>query len=154
MLDGAGDGLTGLIASFRDGQVTVLRKLKEMGPAALYLLCTEIIGFSQFDEYKVMGSRRTADQALPQPFRRAATSCCDGRSTCGCRWIASSGLYRDVYRAAAKRRGVLAEHQDLAAAAAGGASKRICPARHLGHFAQETGIGRLCLAGGSRTTAR
>jgi carbamoyltransferase len=68
VMDNWGDGLTGLIASFRDGKLEILRTMSDTGPAGMYLMGTELIGFYLFDEYKVMGLAPYGD---PSEFAKA-----------------------------------------------------------------------------------
>jgi carbamoyltransferase len=145
VLDGWGDGLTGLIASFRDGQLTIVRTLSEIGPAGLYLTGTEIIGFSQFEEYKVMGLAPYGD---PEQARS------DGARLIACRDQGESAvLLPEMTRLAEERRAfrvrdaaIEPRHVNFAAALQSAAEHAFL---HLLRYVQyETGHEHLALAGG------
>lgn len=145
VLDGWGDGHTGLIASFREGSFNVLRRFRNPGPAAMYLAGTQVLGYDHFDEYKVMG---LAPYGKPDAFRYVFDSNIqlkeDGEfeiahSHCAefCSVMASFPKMRDS---------LLPEHKNFAAALQSGVEAIVM--HLLRHFKVASGHENLCMSGG------
>jgi carbamoyltransferase len=145
VLDGRGDRVTGLVASFEGGALTVLRILRDLGPAAMYLRCTEALGFSQFDEYKVMGLA-AYDPAtdIDDDVDRLVELGDDGTFK-----ISLPAVFKLAFVSGALRRPgtpIEAQHIRFAAVVQRAAERAVC---HLvRHFRSATGHRYLCLAGG------
>lgn len=145
VLDGWGDGHTGLIASFRDGSLNVLRPLHNTGPAAMYLAGTLVLGYDQFDEYKVMG---LAPYGKPDAFRHIFESNIQLRED-GEFEISDShcGEFYSVMASLPKMRdSLLPEHKNFAAALQSGVE--VVVMHLLRHFRAASGHEDLCMSGG------
>jgi len=68
VMDGWGDGKSGMIASFKGGALEVLRDLSGIGPAIMYLTATNLLGYKAGDEYKVMGLAPYGNPSQYLPF--------------------------------------------------------------------------------------
>lgn len=144
VMDGWGDGLTGLVASFHNGQLEILGTTKQLGPATLYQAGTALMGFFQFDEYKVMG---LAPYGRPERFAPALEQLVvlesNGRfdiQLAGADWSVLKDGFRTIGAPLEQR------HSDLAAALQVVVEKVFFHV--VQHFRRETGHKYLCLAGG------
>ena len=143
VLDAWGDGLTGIVSSFKDGDLQKLAEFTGTGPAAFYLMGTHILGFSQFDEYKVMG---LAPYGNPAPYIDALAAMVrlenEGRF--------AITIPPDAYQSfdLSRERGapLLQKHKDFAAALQ--AVVEMIIMHVAAHFRKLSGAHRLCLAGG------
>jgi carbamoyltransferase len=145
VIDGGGDGLSGLVCRGDGVDVIPLRTLRpDQSLGELYIAAIKHIGYDLFDEYKVMGLAPYGRGArFRAAFERVVTLLPGGDFRID--WDAVAGLGALVPR---RDRGgpFLRPHRDFAAALQE-ALERV--ALHLiEHFRQQTGLRHLCLAGG------
>lgn len=149
-LDAVGDGPSGLIAEWRGGEAKVLRHIPvEQSLGYFYLRCIAVLGYSLFDEYKVMGLAPYGDPRVFEPlFARLHRLLPKGRFSLadGARLVqplVDAGLATQPRR---KGDEFTQQHKDFAAALQV-TLERI--AMHLlSHFRAETSTENLCLSGG------
>jgi carbamoyltransferase len=144
-IDGQGEGVSGMVFSGQDGQLTLLRSIPDQHSLGfLYRAVIRLHGYDMFDEYKVMGLAPYGDAAK---FRRVLRSLYD---------LLPNGEYRlhlervpDLCTQVQPRRKGGAFTQDHLDLAAGLQEALEIIAGHLiRHFAEQTGHRNLCLAGG------
>lgn len=149
-VDGDGDDSSGMVIAAEGPSLKVLRDFSiGQSLGQLYLSLIRFLGYSRFDEYKVMGLAPYGDPAAyDEVFRRGYRLLPEGNYLIqpAARWFQAfveSGLARHT-----RRRGepFTQAHKDFAAALQT-ALERI--AFHvLEHYRKKTGLRRLCLAGG------
>jgi carbamoyltransferase len=145
VLDGWGDGLTGVVFSWRDGQLTALRSLHDVGPAGMYLLGTEILGFAQFDEYKVMGLAPYGDAAIAAAQSDALVAL-KPEGEFAVSLPALRRLARTTQAFREREVAIEQRHKDFAATIQAATEKALL--HLLTHFRRQTGHRNLCMAGG------
>lgn len=143
VMDAWGDGLTGVVSLFKNGDFQKLVDFSSTGPAALYLMGTHILGFAQFDEYKVMGLAPYGD---PAPYIDGLFDMIrledEGRFTI----TIPPGAYQAFNLHRERGAPLLQKHKDFAAALQTVVERVIM---HVAaHFRKQSGAQRLCLAGG------
>jgi carbamoyltransferase len=142
VMDGWGDNLTGMISIIRDGKIEVISELKNLGPAGFYLEGTQLIGFSQFDEYKVMGLAPYGDlNKYITKLQEFVTFEPEGHFTIKKNLDKS---FKSAFRS--KDAAIEQRHKDFAAALQLLVENIILHV--LSYLKKETGINRLCLSGG------
>lgn len=149
-LDAGGDGRSGLVAMCEAGGIRTLRDLPYSASLGMfYIGALNYLGYSLFDEYKVMGLAPYGDPSVYASFfERLYSLGPDGQ-------VEVQPIY-DLYRlyeeagltGRARRHGegFTQDHKDYAAALQK-ALERMCW-HVIGHFADVTGARRLCLTGG------
>lgn len=148
-IDGAGDNLSGAIATFEGTRLEMLRELpmsKSLG--FFYRECITMVGYTRFDEYKVMGLAPYGDPSkYAELFAQTYRLLPDGDYE-----LAGKGLVRLMARAGladhARRKGqpFNQDHRDFAAALQQALERIVFHV--LTHFQAVTGERSLCLAGG------
>ncbi|HVW21577.1 MAG TPA: carbamoyltransferase C-terminal domain-containing protein [Opitutaceae bacterium] len=144
-LDGQGEGVSGAVYAGRGRSLEPLRRIPEQHSLGyLYRDVIKFLGYEMFDEYKVMGMAPYGDPARYRPLFRTFYE------------LLPEGEYRlhldrvmALFRVAKPRRrggDFTGEHRDIAAALQE-ATEEI-GLHVLGHFRRQTGLARLCLAGG------
>ncbi|MBM3345374.1 MAG: nodulation protein [Betaproteobacteria bacterium] len=144
-IDGQGEGVSGVIYSGRDGELSVLRSIPDRHSLGfLYRDVIRFHGYDIFDEYKVMGLAPYGDAGR---FRRALRSLYE---------LLPDGEYRlhldrvtDLYAHITPRRKggpFTQEHLDLAAGLQ--EALEIVGTHVIRYFAELTGHRHLCMAGG------
>lgn len=145
VLDGRGDWMSGLVASYQHDQLTVLRVLRDLGPAAMYLRATELIGFSQFDEYKVMGLAPYGTSTTTDADARRLVKLGDnGEFDISIPAVVMAGAAHGAFR----RRDSEIEDRHTRFAAAVQRAAEQAVSHLVRHFKTTTGHRYLCLAGG------
>jgi carbamoyltransferase len=144
-LDGQGDELAGTVFEGRNGQLRRLLDIPETNSLGnFYTNAIAFLGYSLFDEYKVMGLAPYGDPARYRSlFSELYTLHEQGRFTI--HWdrlplLASTGFPRRSGEQFTQ------EHKDLAAAIQETLEKIVF--HFLSHYRQATGLARLCLSGG------
>lgn len=149
-IDGAGDYLSAAMGTFREDRLKLVRVYparKSLG--FFYRECLALIGYTRFDEYKVMGLAPYGDPArFADLFAQAHRLLPDGeyevtRGDAFVRLLESAGLH-----AHARRKGELFTqiHRDFAAALQATLERIVM--HLLTYFQTRTGERHLCLAGG------
>lgn len=144
-VDGQGEGVSGVVYSGRDHELSVLRSIPDRHSLGfLYRDVIRFHGYDMFDEYKVMGLAPYGD---PARFRRVLRSLYE---------LLPDGEYRlhrdripELYAHIEPRRKggrFTQDHLDLAAALQ--EALEIVGSHMVRHFAELTGHRHLCLAGG------
>ncbi|MEM9291795.1 MAG: carbamoyltransferase C-terminal domain-containing protein [Acidobacteriota bacterium] len=144
-IDGQGDGESGRVMTARGGQLELLKTYpvsKSLGDA--YCRAIRLLGFQQFDEYKVMGLAPYGDpKRFREDFRRIYTLQPDGDYI----------LHQDQFAHLAtlvprrtKKDPFTQDHQDFSAALQ--ETLEIIVFYLLKSWRQKTGFDHLCLAGG------
>jgi carbamoyltransferase len=144
-IDGQGDGVAGMVF---DGEGAALRPLRSIPEAKslglFYLWVVRFLGFTLFEEYKVMGLAPYGDPARFRTlFENFYHLLPDGDFV-----IHTASLARLFDVAPPRRKGGPLEqlHKDIAAALQ--EALETVALHMLSHFAQRTGHTALCLAGG------
>jgi carbamoyltransferase len=140
VLDGWGDGLIGHVASLNGGRLEVIRQFDGLGPAGLYLAGTQWIGFSQFDEYKVMG---LAPYGNPAVYERAMNELLTLQADGGFTYTMAC-IPQDAFRAVSAP--LEQRHMDYAAALQQTTERVLLHV--IERFQKITGHRNLCLSGG------
>jgi carbamoyltransferase len=143
-LDGEGDSLSGSVWVGAGGKLLRLRDISRRHSLGyLYLKTIALLGYGLFDEYKVMG---LAPYGNPQRFRQVFEGICH---------LQPNGQYEidwDQFQVLAELRPrrpgepFTEIHRDLAAALQEAIERTVL--HLLEHFRKETGLRRVCLAGG------
>ncbi|HEV2735086.1 MAG TPA: carbamoyltransferase C-terminal domain-containing protein, partial [Longimicrobiaceae bacterium] len=149
-IDGVGDGLSGAVATFEGDQLRVLRELpvrKSLG--LFYREYIAAVGYTRFDEYKVMGlapygdPERYAD-VFAQSYRLLPGGDYEvARGEAFLRLAETAGLAQQARR---KGEPFTQAHRDFAAGLQQAIERIVLHV--LAHFQAETGARSLCLAGG------
>ncbi len=145
-IDGYGDFLSGLVAHGRDGAVTTLETFSQAQSLGLfYLEVTRFLGYSPFDEYKVMG---LAPYGRPEVYRAIFAPLYALDADGGYRVFTDRVGPALVAAGAVRRRGTAFEqrHRDVAAALQEALERIVLHV--LTHRRRATGLVNLCLAGG------
>ncbi len=145
-LDGEGDGLSGTVWAGRGGRLTRLLDISDRDSLGLlYARTITFLGYTLFDEYKVMGLAPYGD---PRTFRHIFDDICvlhpNGRFT-----LELDHLQRllDVLPVPRRKGEPLTRvHEDLAAALQETIERATF--HLLDHYTAATGLRHLCLAGG------
>ncbi|HEX2092849.1 MAG TPA: carbamoyltransferase C-terminal domain-containing protein [Longimicrobiaceae bacterium] len=149
-IDGAGDGLSGVVATFEGGRLRVLREYpvrKSLG--FFYREYIAAVGYTRFDEYKVMGLAPYGDpERYAETFAQSYRLLADGdyevtRGEAFLRLIDEAGLAQQARR---KGERFTQAHSDFAAGLQRALESIVFHV--LTHFRAETGERNLCLAGG------
>lgn len=145
-VDGVGDFLSGIVAVADAARIEEIRRLgMEQSLGGLYFSITHLLGYTYFDEYKVMGLAPYGDPARYRPVLRSLYDLLpDGDYALRLDAIAAV-LGQEM---APRRRGAPIEqrHKDLAAALQESLEDIVL--HLLTHYRAATGCERLCLAGG------
>ncbi|WP_439373333.1 carbamoyltransferase family protein [Bradyrhizobium sp. DASA03120] len=145
-IDGGGDFLSGLVAIGSGTEVNVLERFPESNSLGLFYLETiRYLGYSLFDEYKVMGLAPYGD---PAPYRKLFEQFYELSENGGYR------LYLDrigpalVRNIQVRRKGMpfTQQHRDVSASLQEALERIVFHV--LRHYREATGMKRLCLAGG------
>ncbi len=144
-IDGQGDGLSGTVFVGNNGVLQRLASIPANNSIGdFYTAVIGFLGYTLFDEYKVMGLAPYGD---PQRFRDALrelyTLNDDGSYVI---YINKVNSLSAILRPRQKGEGFTQEHKDLAAALQEALEKIVF--HHLNFYRQQTGEERLCLAGG------
>lgn len=150
-IDGTGETESALLAEGRGGRLLVReRTLLPDSLGTLYLLVTVLLGFRSLgDEYKVMGLAGYGDPARFRPFFDGLVSLLpDGRYTLDGFTRADLRQRMETGLCAPRRRGedITPLHCDVAAALQEALERAVL--HTLTHARKETGLTRLCMAGG------
>jgi carbamoyltransferase len=149
-IDGAGDYRSGAVATFEGGDLRILREFptkKSLG--FFYRESIALVGYSRFDEYKVMGLAPYGDPAryaemFAQSYRLLPGGDYEvARGEALLRLATEAGL---AQRARRKGEPFTQSHSDFAAALQQALERIVLHV--LTHFQAETGARSLCLAGG------
>ncbi|KYH03495.1 carbamoyltransferase [Bradyrhizobium sp. DOA1] len=145
-IDGGGDFLSGLVAIGSGTEVNLLQSFPESNSLGLFYLETiRYLGYSLFDEYKVMGLAPYGD---PAPYRNLFEQFYKLSENGGYR------LYLDrigpalVRNIQVRRKGMpfTQQHRDVSASLQEALERIVF--HILKHYREATGMNRLCLAGG------
>lgn len=145
-IDGYGDFLSGMVAHGRDGAVTTLETFSQAQSLGLfYLAVTRFLGYSPFDEYKVMGLAPYGHAGVYRDlFARLYALDANG----GYRVFTDRVGPALVAAGAVRRRGAAftQQHSDVAAALQEALERIVLHV--LTDRRAKTGLANLCLAGG------
>src|SRR5882724_9694271 len=149
-LDGDGDGLCGMVLVAREGRLQPLHEYPEAKSLGNWFtpLC-RILGYTRFDEYKVMGLAPLGDPAVyADLFRRLYRLLPDGEYEIFPWGMQLAELHRAGLLAGMRGRGepFTQAHRDFAAALQ--AALEDVGLHVVRHFRAATGEENLCLAGG------
>lgn len=144
-IDGQGDGLSGTVFLGNGGDLERIANIPANNSIGyFYTAVISFLGYTLFDEYKVMGLAPYGD---PQRFRDALAELYtlngDGSYVVHIDKVNSLAA---TLRPRKKGEGFTQEHKDLAAALQEALEKIVF--HHLTFYQQKTGEKRLCLAGG------
>ncbi len=149
-LDGSGDGASGLVAHCGEREINVLRSLSAAQSLGdFYTAAIAYLGYSRFDEYKVMGLAPYGDpRAHESLFAKLYQLLPDGRYSLlshqeRTMLFADAGLARTARR---KSGPFTQDHKNFAAALQGTLERIVDHV--LAHYQRETRLRRLCLSGG------
>jgi len=144
-MDGEGDGISGLVINTNGTQMNILDSFAE--PISLGHYYTEIItylGYTVFDEYKVMGLAPYGDpKKFKRIFKKFYSLLPEGRYTIHREFVP---LLFDVIKPRRKGEDFTQENKDVAAALQGSVEDIMLHV--LKHHSEKTGLKKLCLAGG------
>jgi carbamoyltransferase len=149
-VDGDGDNASGMILAGRGRSLQVLRELTlRQSLGNLYVSLIRVLGYSRFEEYKVMGLAPHGDESVYRAvFERCYRLMPDGHYSIfdGQAWfseLAAAGLIE-----ASRQKGepFTQVHKDFAAGLQGMLERIVFHV--LEHYQRTTGLTRLCLAGG------
>ncbi|WFU85627.1 carbamoyltransferase [Bradyrhizobium sp. CIAT3101] len=145
-IDGGGDFLSGLVAIGSGTEVNLLQSFPESNSLGLFYLETiRYLGYSLFDEYKVMGLAPYGD---PAPYRNLFEQFYE-LSENGCYRLyldrIGPALVRNIQ---VRRKGMpfTQQHRDVSASLQEALERIVF--HILKHYREATGMNRLCLAGG------
>lgn len=145
-IDGGGDFLSGLVAIGAGTEVNLLQSFPESNSLGLFYLETiRYLGYSLFDEYKVMGLAPYGD---PAPYRNLFEQFYD-LSEDGCYRLyldrIGPALVRNIQ---VRQKGMpfTQQHRDVSASLQEALERIVF--HILKHYREATGMNRLCLAGG------
>jgi carbamoyltransferase len=144
-IDGQGDGIAGMILDCSGCNLKVLKMINaDQSLGHYYLYATRLLGFRQFDEYKVMGLAPYGDPAaLRASFNQFYTLLSDGQYKLHPDW---NGMQR-AFNLARDMEGPIEQiHKDFAAALQ--ESLEVIVMHMLRHYRDTTAHTNLCLAGG------
>lgn len=145
-VDGIGDFLSGIVVSGEDSQLQELKRFhmkKSLG--ALYFSVTRLLGFTYFDEYKVMGLAPYGDPTRYRSALRQLYELLPG----GDYELRLDGVASSLVGKVRPRRSdepIEQEHKDLAASLQEALEEIVLYI--LTHFSQTTAHRNLCLSGG------
>lgn len=149
-LDGSGDRLSGAVATFGGGRIHVLREYPvRCSLGHFYRECITLLGYTRFDEYKVMGLAPYGDPTTYRGlFEQLYTLLPSGeyelhRGPAIVRAATAAGLVGCTRR---KGEPFTQTHRDFAAALQEALYRVVV--HILEHFQRDTGARTLCLAGG------
>ncbi|TWA91997.1 carbamoyltransferase family protein [Bradyrhizobium stylosanthis] len=145
-IDGGGDFLSGLVAIGSGTEVNILQSFPESNSLGLFYLETiRYLGYSLFDEYKVMGLAPYGD---PAPYRNLFAQFYE-LSENGCYRLyldrIGPALVRNIQ---VRQKGMpfTQQHRDVSASLQEALERVVF--HILKHYREATGMNRLCLAGG------
>jgi carbamoyltransferase len=144
-VDGAGDNLSGGVYEATENVITTIKEFsKNQSTGHLYLEVTRLLGFSNFDEYKVMGLAPYGDSSkYRQVFSEVYALLPEGDFNID--WVQVKKL-KVLLPARASNGPVTQDHKDIAAALQEALENIIF--HILEHYKTSTDATHLCLAGG------
>jgi carbamoyltransferase len=149
-LDGAGEEVSGMVLVGGDGTITTLREYglpQSLGH--LYVELIRLLGYSRFDEYKVMGLAPYGDPGVYGPLLETVYELLpEGHYRLASRRELLARLHAAGLLAQARRKGEPFGRMHIDFAAAVQAALERIVFHVIAHFAAATGERNLCLAGG------
>ncbi|WP_437794279.1 carbamoyltransferase family protein [Sorangium sp. So ce693] len=144
-LDGCGDGESGSVSIGSGGELRSLRDIPERDSLGnFYVQVIRFLGFSPFDEYKVMGLAPYGDPRRYRALFQAMVALLPEGA-----WAIDFDKIADLHgaiRPRAPREPITQDHKDIAASLQEALETIVFHC--LRHFQRETGQGSLCFAGG------
>lgn len=149
-LDGAGDNKSGMVFVGRDGALSRIRDYAlDQSLGHLYTELIRLLGYSRFDEYKVMGLAPYGDPRVYGPLLGTMYELLpEGNYRLASRDQILATLHEAGLLAAARRKGEPFSRMHIDFAAAVQASLEAIVLHVATHFRERTQERRLCLAGG------
>ncbi len=149
-LDGSGDGLCGMVLQAAGGELKPIREVPDVQSLGnWYTILIKILGYSRFDEYKVMGLAPLGDPKVYESlFRRCYKLLPGGNYELAPFAEQLNYLQQAGVLAKARRKGepFTQVHKDFAAGLQAALEEIALHIMH--HFRDATGEENLCLAGG------